>query len=94
MSLGSDVSDSVVRISASLNIIKSCTYNSLEKIFFHLAKVMWETLHITLLIVCYIISRLDILLKFTDAPTQVFAILVIRDSFKLINFSFQIYHFL
>ena len=46
---------------------------------------------ITLFILYYISSRLVTLLKVTDVPTQVSDIFYVTVSFKLINFSFQIF---
>jgi len=46
---------------------------------------------ITLLIRCYINPRLITLLKVSDTTVQVSVILGITVSFKVINFSFQIY---
>ena len=47
---------------------------------------------ITLLILYYVSSQLVTLLKVNDAPIQVSEIFYLAVNFKLINFSFQIFH--
>jgi hypothetical protein len=80
-----------VCFSVCLTSLMPYIFSSWEKWFYHLAKILWESKQITLLILYYINSRLVTLLKIIDAPLQVSDIFYLIVSFKLINFSYQIF---
>ena len=70
--LGPGTNDSAVCISDCLTSLTPCIFNSWEKWFLHLAKILWESVTKSpLLTLYYISSRLVALLKVIDSPTQV-----------------------
>jgi hypothetical protein len=83
---GSCTSSSAVCISVCLTSLTPCTFNSWEKWFLHLAKILWECNDITLLIPYSLSSRLVTLLTIADAPIQVpniFILLLVSSSLNL-----------
>ena len=88
--LSSDTSGSAVCISFCLTSSTPCTFNSWEKWFFHLAKILWEYVTKPPLLSFYISSRLVTFLKIFVAPLQVPVLFLLPVS-QFINFSFQIF---
>ena len=91
--LGSSTSGYAVCISVCLISLNPWTFNSWEKWFLHIAKILWESVikQITLLFLYYISSRLVTLLQITEVHIKVSDIFYLTLSFNFINFSFKIF---
>jgi len=94
--LGSGTSGSAVFISVRLTSLTSCTFSGWEKWFLYLAKILWESNQITLLIRQYISPMLVTFLKSLMPlyKSLIVLILLLISSSSILAFRYSFFLFL